>query len=104
MRRRPSIRTGTTGFDPMEPIIPHIPSLLPPGLLRAPGLLLLALHPAFDVRLPSAGDAERARRHVFGDGRTRPHIGPLADRHRGNELRVAADKGTVLDHGLVLVH
>src|SRR2546422_801948 len=73
IRRSPSIRTGTTGFEPMYPMIPHIKSV--PGLrllsfglrLLALDLRLLSFDPSFDVGLPTARDSQRAVGHIFGN-------------------------------------
>ena len=59
--------------------------------------------PAFLVLLSAARDAQRAGRHVLGDRRSGRHVGARADRHRRDELRVAADEDAVLDHRRVLV-
>ena len=41
--------------------------------------------------------------HVFGDRRSRGDVGALADAHRRDQLRVAADERAVLDDRRVLV-
>ena len=42
-------------------------------------------------------------RHVFRDRRAGADVGALADSHRRNQLRIAADERAVLDDRLVLV-
>src|SRR2546422_10797616 len=75
IRRRPSMRTGTTGFEPMYPMIPHIAVFL--GLRLVLASRFPALHPAVHVRLPSPRDAERAVRNVLRNRRAGRHIGAL---------------------------
>src|ERR1044071_1383768 len=102
IRRRPSMRTGTTGFEPMYPMIPHIPVFLGLRLVLV-ALGFSAFHPAGHVRLAAAGDAERAVRNVRGDRRAGCHVGPLADTDGRNQLGVAADERPVLDNRGVLL-
>src|SRR5678810_1046220 len=64
---------------------------------------LLLLDPAVFVDLLAARDTERAGRHVLDDRRAGGDVGPLADPHRSDQLRVAADEGAVLDHRRMLV-
>src|SRR5688572_856994 len=107
MRRSPSISTGTTGLDPIYPMIPHIrvspvsarlTRTLLPGLCRS-----LALDPAFDIPLLAGADRQRPRRHVFPEGRACPDVGAAAHRQRRDQLRIAADEGPILDDGLMLL-
>src|SRR6185436_14847098 len=65
-------------------------------------VLFLPIDPASDVRLPAARDTERTWRDVFRDRRASGDVGALADPHGGNELRVAADEGVLVDDRLVL--
>src|SRR5687767_14438094 len=106
MRRSPSRSTGTTGFDPMYPMIPHIrdsPTRL--SVTRSTFLRygLLAFHPALDVVLTGARDAQCAVGHVLRDRGSSGHVGALAHAHGSDELRVAADERPVLDDRLVLL-
>src|SRR5687768_15110931 len=101
MRRSPSSSTGTTGLEPMYPMIPHM--TLVPSLALLPRRGRFARCPAVHVRLARAGDSQRSRGHVLGDRRTGSHVGARADGDRRDELRVAADERAILDDGLVLV-
>src|SRR5690349_19348539 len=115
-RRSPSIRIGTTGFDPMYPMIPHIPvsfgEVLPPRRnhghvplnrlfgFRRVGLLSLAPRfcPAFLVHLFSARDRQRLRGNVFGDRRSRGNVRTCSHSHRSNQLAVAANECAIFDN------
>src|SRR5262245_47152619 len=98
MRRSPSRSTGTTGFEPIYPMIPHISDLS--AFLGCP---LLALRPAFDIGLTPPCDAERPWRHILGDRRSRSDVGALSDTNGRNQLAVAADECAVLDVRLVFL-
>ena len=54
------------------------------------------------VALLAGADRERAGGHVLANGRPAADVGACADRHRRDELRVAADEGAVLDDRRVL--
>src|SRR2546426_325294 len=102
IRRRPSMRTGTTGFEPMYPMIPHIAVFLGLRLvLAASGFP--ALDPPVHVRLAPPRDAQRPVRNVLRNRRAGGHVGPLADTHGRNQLRVAADERPVFDDRRVLL-
>src|SRR6266850_337651 len=102
IRRRPSMRTGTTGFEPMYPMIPHIAVFLGFRLVLA-ALGFPAFHPAVHVRLAPPGDAEGAVWHVLGNRRAGCHVGTLADSHWGDQLTITADECPVLDDRRVLL-
>ena len=67
MRRSPSMSTGTTGFEPMYPMIPHISQSLARAFPFVRPARLLPLNPSVDVRLSSSSNAKRAGRHVLGN-------------------------------------
>src|SRR5471030_1297416 len=100
--------TGTTSFEPMYPMIPHIfdshwecvtcQLSLEPALLPAIG------DPVLDRPLFAGADRQRAGGHVLANCRSAADVRALADRDRRDELRVAANERAVLDHRLVLVH
>ena len=93
------MRTGTTGFEPMYPMIPHMSQSLARAFFRS---RLLPTHPSMFVCRASR-DAERAGRHVLCDRRAGRDVGALADAHRRNQLRVAADERAVLDDRRMLL-
>src|SRR5579862_630377 len=95
--RNPSISTGTSGFGPTYPTIPHMS-----GPLFQVLLLAKLRGPLRLVFLPSPRDRERIRRHVLDDRRPRRDVGALANVNRRDELRVAADEDAILDDGGML--
>src|ERR1035437_2290366 len=99
-RRSPSMRIGTTSLGPIYPMIPHIAFNF--SLLTFAFCLLL--DPALDVPLLARADRERAGGHVHADRGAAADIRTLADRHRRDELRIAADEGIVFDYRRVLLH
>src|SRR5437588_7834667 len=88
----------------MYPMIPHMNSfsLRPsPAPFALPLALLLLIDPALDVPLLAGTDGQGARRDRFANCRAAAHVRALADGDRRHELRVAADEGAILDHGLM---
>src|SRR5262245_42111330 len=93
--------TGTSGFAPTYPTIPHISG---PGFLGF-GLLLAKFRgPAWFVLLTAARNRHGVRRHVLRNRRTGSHVSALANHDGRDELRVAADKHAVFDDRLMLLH
>src|SRR5207245_7302516 len=121
--------TGTTSFRPRYPMIPHITEYLwdsglgiwdwlrsavtphsrcnesrvsnPESLI--PALLFSPRDPPVNVSLLAGADRKRAGGDVLANRRPAADICALADRHRRDQLRVAADERAVLDGRLVLV-
>src|SRR6266851_2852026 len=74
--------------------IPNPDSLIP---------LFLLFDPPVDVALLPRADRKRAAGDVLANRRPAADIRALADRHRRDQLRVAADERAVLNGRLVLV-
>src|SRR5258708_1612378 len=88
-------------------MIPHILLASHVLLLTSHFLLLTSnflSHPAVDVPLLPRAHRQGAGRYVVANRRAAADVSTLADRHRRDQLRVAADEGAVLDHRLILVH
>src|SRR3990170_1621453 len=110
--RSPSSRISPHGLGPVYPTIPHmLRFLLTRPLLFSRGDLdprLLekfrhpADHPPLDHLLLRPGEGEGEGGDILRDRGPRADQGPLPDRHRGDELGVAADEDPVPDHGPVL--
>src|SRR6187200_3173662 len=109
MRRNASMRTGTTGFEPMYPMIPHMrsirgfPRVLSRGWCLVRRILFPAFHPAIDDRLTATCDAEPSSGDVLGDPRSGGHVCAFPHAHRRDQLLVGADEGAVFNHRLVFV-
>ena len=82
-------------------MIPHMVN--PTAVPSSPPTLLPCAQPV-DVPLLAARDRQRAGGHVLGDRRAGGDVGACADRHRRDQLRVAADERAVLDDGRMLLH
>src|SRR5687768_16529919 len=87
--------------------LPGLPVVFLP---RAAGALRQTSEPgaqargvAFLVFLLGTRDRQGVLRDVARHGGAGCHIGVLADAHRGDELRVAADESAVLEHRDVLL-
>src|SRR5512142_617518 len=63
----------------------------------------LPLDPALFVHLPAARDGQRSGGDILDDRRSGADVRALADAHRRDQLRVAADERAVLDDGLMLL-
>src|SRR5437016_632447 len=92
------MRTGTTSFGPMYPIMPHMRE---PFLNAEHSLLFSPGRPPADRPLLAGADRQRARRNVFAHRRPAADIRACADRDRCNQLRIAADERAFFDDGLV---
>src|SRR5215216_1436312 len=91
---RPSASTDL-GVTPLLTFAsPSLPVLAP----TAPG------RPALDGPLVGAFDGEGVGRHVLGDGGSGGGLGPVPDRHGGDQHGIGSDEGAVADGGAVLVH
>src|SRR5438128_7815327 len=85
------MRTGTTSFGPMYPMIPHISLFLSVG------------DPVFDVALLARRNGERIGRNVFTNRGAAADVRAFADRDRRDELRVAPDERAVFDRRLIFL-
>src|SRR5260370_42452657 len=61
-------------------------------LLRGGHFAAFAGSPARLVDLTAAGNAQAVGRNIFRDGGTGGDVGAVADAHRGDQCRIAADK------------
>jgi hypothetical protein len=69
-----------------------------------PIFIAVPRYPALDVTLGHALDGQRALGHVLGDGGARRHERIRGDRHRRDQIGVAADEGPLAHARSVLVH